>query len=202
MDCNSPPCPSPTPGPYSNSCPLSQWHHPTISSSAICFPHLQSFPASGSFQMSQFFASGSQSIGVSASPSVLPVSIQDWSPLGWTGWISLQSMGLSRVFPTPHFESIKFLVLSLLYGSTLTSIHDYWKNHIYAYMNFSWQTDVCALNTLSRFVIAFLPRRKCIIISWLRSPSAVILEPKWNLSLFPFFPLPFAMKWWDQMPQF
>ena len=91
-----PPCPSPTPGAYSNSCPLSQWCHPTISSSVIPFSSCpQSFPASGSFPMSQFFRSGGQSIGVSASTSVLLKNIQDWFPLGWTGWISLQSKGLS-----------------------------------------------------------------------------------------------------------
>ena len=94
-----PPCPSSTPRAYSNSCPLSWWCHPTISSSFISFfSCLQSFPASGSFQMSQFFTSGGQSIGISASTSVLPVNIQDQFPLGWTGWISLQSKGLSRVF--------------------------------------------------------------------------------------------------------
>ena len=93
-----PPCPSPTPGIYLNSCPLSRWCHPTISSSVIPFSSCpQSFPASGSFQLSQLFASGGQSIAVSASTSVLPMNTQDWSPLGWTGWISLQSMGLSRV---------------------------------------------------------------------------------------------------------
>ena len=93
------PCPLPTPRDYSNSCPLSSWCHPTISSSVIPFSsHLQSFPASGSFPMSQFFASGGQSIGVSTSASVLPVNIPDWFPLGWAGWISLQSKGLSRVF--------------------------------------------------------------------------------------------------------
>ena len=86
-----PPCPSPTPGVYSNSYPLSRWCHPTISSSVIPFSCLQSFPASGAFPMSQFFASGGQSTGVSASASVLLMNIQDWSPLGWTGWISLQS---------------------------------------------------------------------------------------------------------------
>ena len=96
-----PTCPSPTPRVYSNSCPLSQWYHPTISSSVIPFSsHLQSFPASGPFQMSQFFTSGVQSIGVSASASVLPMNIQDWFPLGRTSWISLQSKGLSRVFNT------------------------------------------------------------------------------------------------------
>ena len=94
-----PPCPSSSSGVYSNSCPLSRWCHPTISSSVVpFFSHLQSFPASRSFPVSQFFTSGGQSFGVSASASVLPMNIQDWSPLGWTGWISLQSKGLSRVF--------------------------------------------------------------------------------------------------------
>ena len=93
------PCPSPTPGACSNSCPLSRWCHPTISSSVIPFSScLQSFSASGSFPMSRFFASGDQSIGVSASASVFPMTIQEWFPLGWTGWVSLQSKGLSRVF--------------------------------------------------------------------------------------------------------
>ena len=94
-----PPCPSPTPGAYSNSCPLSRWCHLTISASVIPFSsHLQSFPASGSFPMSQFFTSGGQSIRVSTSTSVLPMNIQNWFPLGWTGLISLQSKRLSRVF--------------------------------------------------------------------------------------------------------
>ena len=93
------PCPSPTPRAWSNSCPSSQWCHPTISSSVVTFSSwLQSFPTSGSFPMSQFFASGDRSIGVSASASVLPMNIQDWFPLGWTGWISLLSKGLSRIF--------------------------------------------------------------------------------------------------------
>ena len=93
------PCPSPTPGVYPNSCPLSQWCQPTISSSVVPFSScVQSFPTSGSFQMSQLFASHGQSIGVSASTSVLPMNTQDWFPLGWTDWISLQSKGLSRVF--------------------------------------------------------------------------------------------------------
>ena len=93
-----PPCPSPTPGAYSNSCPSNQWYHPTISSSVVpFFSCLQSFPASGSFPMSWFFPSGGQSIRVSASASVLPKNIQDWFPLGWNDWISLQSKGLSIV---------------------------------------------------------------------------------------------------------
>ena len=95
-----PPCPSPTPRVYPNWCPLSWWCHPTNSSSVISFSsRLQSFLATGSFQMSQFFTSGGQSIGVSASTSVFPMNTQDWSPLGWTGWISLQSKGLSFLFP-------------------------------------------------------------------------------------------------------
>ena len=105
-----PPCPSPTPGVYPKSCPLSWWCHPTISSSVVPFSsHLQSFPASRSFSMSQFFTSGGQSIGVSASASVLPMNIQDWSPLGWTGWISLQSKGLSRVFSNTTVQKHQFL---------------------------------------------------------------------------------------------
>ena len=91
------PCPSPTPRAYSDSCPLSQWCHPTISHSVIPFSHLQSFPASGSLQMSQFFTSGGQSTGASASASVLPMNTQNWFPLGWTGLISLLSKGFSRV---------------------------------------------------------------------------------------------------------
>ena len=125
-----PPCPSPTPGVHSNSCPSSRWCHPAISSSvAPFFSCPQSLLASGSFPMSQLFVWGGQSIGVSASASVLPMNIQDWFPLVWTGWISLQSKGLSRSSPTPQFKSIKSSVLSLLHSPTLTSIHDYWKNH-------------------------------------------------------------------------
>ena len=109
-----PPCPSPTPGAYSNSCPSSRWCHPTISSSVIPFSScLQSFPASGSFPVSQFFASCGQSIGVSASSSVLPVNIQDWSPSGWTGWISLQSKGLSRVFSSTTVQKHQFFSAQL-----------------------------------------------------------------------------------------
>ena len=104
-----PPCPSPNPRAYSNLCPLCQWCHPTISSSVIPFSsHLQSFPASGSFQMSQFFTSGGQSIRVSASASVLPMNVQDWFPLGWTGWISLQFKGLSRVFSNTTVQKHQF----------------------------------------------------------------------------------------------
>ena len=104
-----PPCPSPTSGVHSNSCPSSQWCHPAISSSAVPFSSCpQSFPALGSFPMSQLFASGSQSIGVSASTSVLPMNTQDWFPLGWTGWISLQPKGLSRIFSNTTVQKHQF----------------------------------------------------------------------------------------------
>ena len=139
------PCPLPTPGAYSNTCP-SHWScHPTISSSVVPFSsHLQSFPASGSFPVSRFFPSGGQSIGVSASALVLPVNIQDWFPLGWTGWISLQSKGISRVFFNTTVQSINSLVFSFLYSPTLTSIHDHWKNHSFYYMDICWQSIVSA----------------------------------------------------------
>ena len=104
-----PPYPSPTSRVYSNSCPLSRWHHPTISSSVVPFSsHLQSFPASRSFPMGHFFQSGGHSIGVSASASILPMNIQDWFHLGWTGWLSLQSNGLSRVFSNTTVQKHQF----------------------------------------------------------------------------------------------
>ena len=109
-----PPCPSLTPRIYSNSFPLSWWCHPTFSSSIVPFSScLQSFPASGSFQMSQFFASGGQSIGISASTSVLPMNIRDWFPLGWAGWISLPSKGPSRVFSNTTVQKHQFFSTQL-----------------------------------------------------------------------------------------
>ena len=108
--------PSPTPGGYTDSCPLSWWCHPAISSSVIPFSSCpQSFPASGSFQISQLFATGSQSIGVSPLTSILPMNTQGWSPLGWTGWISLQSKGLSRVFSNTTVQKHQF------FGAQLSS---------------------------------------------------------------------------------
>jgi len=112
-----------------NPCPLSQWCYPTISSSVVPFCScLQSFPASGSFPVSQFFTSCGQNIGISASASVLSMTIKDWFPLGWSGWISLQSKGLSRVFSSTTVQKHQFLALSFLYSPTLTSIHDPGKN--------------------------------------------------------------------------
>ena len=141
-----PPCPSPTPGVHSDLHPSSWWCHPAISSSVAPFsscPH--SLPASGSFPMSQLFACGGHSIGVSASASFPPKKSQGWSPLGWTGWISLQSKGLSRVFSSTTVQSINSSALSLLYGPPLTSIHDYWKNHSFDSM------DLCQLSDVSAF---------------------------------------------------
>ena len=124
-----PPCPSPTPGVHSNSCPSSWWCHPAISSSVIPFSSCpQPLPASESFPMSQLFAWGGQSTGVSALALFLPKNTQDWSPLEWTGWISLQSKGLSRVFFNTTVQKHPS-ALSLLHSPTFTSIHDHWKNH-------------------------------------------------------------------------
>ena len=129
-------CPSPTPRTCSNSCSSSWWCHPTISSSVIPFSsRLQSFPASGSFQMNQFFASGGQSIGALASASVLPMNIQDCAPLGLTALICLLSKGFSRVFSFITVQNINSSVLSFLDGPTLTSIHNCWKNHSFDYVN-------------------------------------------------------------------
>ena len=120
------PCPLPAPGACSNSCPSSWWCHPAISSSAVPFSScLQYFPASGSFPMSQFFASGGQRIGASASASVLPVNIQDWFPLGWTSWISLQSKGLSRIFSNTTVQKHQF------FGTQLFSQSNY---HIHTWL--------------------------------------------------------------------
>ena len=124
-----PPCPSPTPGACSNSCLSSQRCDPNFSSSVIPFSCLQSFPTSGFFPMSHFFALGGQNIGVSTLASVHPVNIQDWFPLGWTGLISLQSKDSQESSPTPQFRSINSLAHSFLYSPTLTFIYDYWKNH-------------------------------------------------------------------------
>ena len=124
-------CRSQTPGACSNSCSPSQWCHPTVWFSVIPFSScLQSFPAPGSFPVSHFFTSGGQIIGVSASASVFAMDIQDWFPLGWTGWTSFQAKGLSRVFSNTTVQKHQFLALSFLYSSTLTSIYDHWKNHL------------------------------------------------------------------------
>ena len=137
--------PSPSPRACSNPCPLYQWCHPTIWSSVVPFSScLQSFPASGSFLMSRcLFASGGQSVGALVSVSVLLMNIQDWFPLGLTCLI-LQSKGLSRVFSNTAVQSISSLAFSLLYGPTLTVIHDYWKNRGFDYMDLCRQSNISA----------------------------------------------------------
>ena len=173
----SPPCPSPTPRVYSNSCPSSWWYYPAISSSVIPFSsHPQPFPASRSFPMSQLFISGDQNIEASA--SVLPKNTQDWSPLGWTGWISLQSKGLSRVFSNTTVQKASILQCSAFFTVQLS--HPYMttgKTITLTRWTFVGKVMSLLFNMLSTLVITFLPRSKHLLISWLQSPSAVILEP-------------------------
>ena len=151
-----PPCPSWTPRVYSNSCPLSPWYHPTISSSVISFSScLQSVPASGFFQMSQFFASGGQSVGVSSSTSVLPMNIQDWFPLGWTGWISLLSKGLLSLLQH-HRSKASVLRCSAFFIVQLS--HPYMttgKTIAMTGWTFAEKVMSLLLNMLSRLVISF-----------------------------------------------
>ena len=169
------PFPSSPPGGWPSSCPLNWWCHPTISSSVVLFSFcLQSFLASGSFPGSQLFTSGSQSIGASA--SVLPMSIQVWFPLGLTGLISLLSKGLSRVF-SPQFKSISsrcsaFFMVQLPHRYMII-----WKTTALTIQTFTGKVMSLLFNTLSRFVIAFLPRSNCLLISGC-SHHPVILEPK------------------------
>ena len=137
------PCPSLSSRVCSDSSQLSRWCHPTNSCSVATFSSCpQSFPASGSFPTNQFLASSGQNIGASA--SVLPMNIQNWFPLGLTGWISLQPKGLSRVFSSTTVQKHWSSELSLFYGLILTSVHDYWKNHSFDYMDFSRQSKVSA----------------------------------------------------------
>ena len=192
-----PPCPSPTPGVHPNPCLLSWWCHPTISSSVIPFSSCpQPFPASESFQMSQFFTSGGQSIGVSASTSVLPMNIQDWFPSEWTGWISLQSKGLSRVFSNTSSKP------SILWHSAFFIVqfsHPYMttgKTKALTRRTFFGKVMSLLFNMMSRLVIAFLPRNKHLLISWLKSPSSVILDPK-KIVCYSFHCFPIYLPWSD-----
>ena len=161
-----------SPGACSNSCPSSQWCHPTISSSVVTFSScLQSLPASGSFPMSQFFTPGGQSIGASASASVFPMSIQGWFPLPLTGLISFQSKESGETLKSllQHYSSKASILWPLAsYGPPLTSTRDYWKYHSFDYMDGPVGRVMFLLfNTLSRLVIAFLSRSMCLLISWL-----------------------------------
>ena len=162
-----PPCLSPIHGVYPISCPLSRWCHPTISSVVPFSSCLQSFPASGSFQISQLFTSDGQSIGVSALTSVLPMNTQDWSPLGWTGWISLQSKRLSRVFSNTTVQKHQILLHSAF--SIVQLSHSHMTNgKTIALTRWTFVGKVASLffNMLSRLVITFLPRSKCLLMSF------------------------------------
>ena len=169
------PCPSLSLRVCSNSCPLSQWCSTTVSSSVSPFSSCpQSFPASRSFPTSWLFTSGNQSIGASALAPVLPMNIQGWFPLGLiAGLISLLSKGHSS--PTPWFKSINSLALHIFHGPAL----DYWKKTtVLTIVTYVDKVISLLCNMLSRFVMDFLPRSKHVLISWLPSPFAVILEPK------------------------
>ena len=169
-----PPCPSPTPGVHSNLRRLSRWCHPAISSSVgPLSSHPQSIPASESLPMGQLFAWGSQSIGVSASATVLPTNIQDWSPLDGLVGSPCSPRDSKESSPTPQFKSINSSTLSFLHSPT--SIHDHWKNHSLDYKDFCWQRNVSVLNMLSRLDRTFLPRSKCLYgcshhLQWFWSP--------------------------------
>ena len=162
------PCPSPTPGACSSSCPSSQWCHPTVSSSVVLFSScLQSFPASGSFPMSQFFTLGNQSIGVSTWASVLPMNIHDWLPLGWAGWISLKSVQVHLKSFLQHHSS-KASILRRLAFFIVHLSHPYMttgKTIALTRRTFVGKVMSLLFNMLSRLVIAFLPRIKHLLIS-------------------------------------
>ena len=173
-----PPCPSPVSGVHSNSCTSSQWCYPAISSSVVPFSSCpQSLPASGSFPMSQLFTWAGQIIGVSA--SVLPMNTQDWYPLGWTGWISLQSKGLSKS-PLQHHSS-KASILRCSAFFTVQLSHPYMTTEqtiALTRQTFVGKIMSLLFNMLSRLVITFFPRSKHPLISWLQSPFTVVLEPQ------------------------
>ena len=192
-----PSCPSPTARVYPNPCPLSRWCHPTFSSSVIPFSSCpQSFPASGSLQMSQLFASGGQSIGVSNSTSVLPMNTQDWPPLGWTGWLFLQSKGLKSLLQHHSSKS------SILQWSAFFIV---WHSNPYittgkTIASTTWtyaeKTMSLLVIMLSRLVITFLLRSKCVSVSWLQSSSSETLEPPKVVShCFPCFTI--YLRWSD-----
>ena len=173
------PCPSPTPRIYSNSCPLSRWCHPIISSSVVRFSSCpQFFPASGSFQMNQLFASGGQNDGASASASLLPMNIQDWFRLGWTGCICLAVQGTLNSILQHHSSKASILLCSAFFLGQLSHLYmTTGKTIALTRQTFVGKVMSLPFNMLSRLVIAFIPRRNHLSISWLHSPSTVILEP-------------------------
>jgi len=174
-----PPCPSPTPRACSYSCPSSRWCHPTISSSVVPFFCLQSFPASGSFQKSQFFPSGSQSNGVTDPASVLTKNIQGWFPLGLIGFYLPEVQGTLMSLLQQQNSKTSILWHSAFFMFQLSHLYmTTGKNIALALKIFVGKVMSLLFNMLSRFVIAFLPRSKCLSISWLQSLPTVILEPK------------------------
>ena len=189
-----PPCPSLTPGVHSDSRPSSQWCHPAISSSVVPFSSCpQSLPASESFPMTQLFAWGGQSSGVSALASFLPKKPQGWYPSEWTGWISLQSKGLKSLLQ--HHSSKASILRCPAFFTVQVSYPYMTTGKTVALTRWTFVGKVMSLlyNMLSRLVITFLPRSKHLLISWLQSPSAVTLEPKkLSLTLFALFPHLFA----------
>ena len=198
------PCPSSSLGACSNSCPLSRWCHPTISSAVTPFSScLQSFPASGSFLMNLLFASCGSTIETSASASVLLENIQDWFPLGLIDWFdllaaqgSLKSLLQHHCWKASILWHSAFLMVQLSHVYMTTG-----KTIALTRQTFVGKVISLFFNVLSRLVIAFLPRSKCLLISWLKSPSAVILEPmkikSVTVSTDSYLS---AMKWWDRMP--
>ena len=191
------PCPSLSPEICSNSCPLIQWCYLTISSSAVLFTACpQSFPASGSFPMSQLFASGGQSIGASTSASVLRINIQGWFSLGLTGLISLLSKGLSIVFSRTMVSKHEFFgIQPSLFSNSHISTWLLEKTIALTIQTFVRKVMSLLSNMLSRFIITLLPMSMCLSISLLKSPSSVILEPtKIKCHCFHFFPYYFQIK--------
>ena len=177
VDCSMPGSPSSITGVCLNSCPLSQWCYLSVSSSAAPFFCLQSFPESGSFPMSWLFASAGQTIGASASASVLPANIQGWFPLGLTGLISLMPKGLSRVFCSTTVWKCQLLGAQPSLWSNSYPYMTTGKSIALTIQIFAGTMMTLLFDMLSRFVIIFLPRSKRLLILWLQSPTVVILEP-------------------------
>ena len=193
------PCLSLSPRACSNSCPLSCWCHTTISS---CHPLLLLTSIFPSIRvLSQPFTSGGQRIGASAQHQFFQWIFRTDFLQDWLVGSPCSPRDSQESSPTPQFKSINSPVLSLLYGPTLTPIHDYWKNHSFDYKTFVGKIMSLLFNMLSRFVIVFLPRRNCLLILWLKSLSAVILEPKKTKSVtVSIVSASIWYEWWDQMP--
>ena len=198
-----PPCPSWTPRVYPNSCPSSQWCHPAISSSVVPFSFCPQFlPASGSFPISQLFAWGGKSIGVSASTLVLPMNTQDLSPLEWTGWISLQVQGTLKSLLQHHSSKASVFQHSAFFMVQLSPLYTtIGKTIALTVWAFVGKMTSLLFKTLSGFVLTFLSSSKHFLISWLWSLSTVALEPKKRISVTGFHFCPFIChEWWDRLP--